>query len=282
MLKPIIGTQLALTYLPILLLGVLTLVALWLGSAKQKGKRGEMRVFNILTQGLPDGYIILNDIYLPSVGDTTAQIDHIVVSQYGIFVIETKNYSGLIFTDARGAEWAQSLHGPKRPFEDNPIRQNDSHICAIAECLGISKNYLHGVVAFTEKCTFKTPRPDCVVYTAGLVDYIRSFNRVQIDPAQVPAIAKAIAECSGSVSKERKANHVANLKKSHSATRTGVTPVCPYCGGRMVLRTRKKDGAKFYGCVSYPACHGIVNITSLGNPWEQNIWGQTLAPPARG
>ena len=264
MLKQIIVNQSALTHVLILLLGVFTLVALWLGSAKQKGKRGEKRVFNILMQGLPDGYIVLNDIYLPSVGDTTTQIDHIVVSQYGIFVIETKNYSGRIFTDARGAEWMQSLRGQKCPFETNPIHQNNSHICAIAECLGMSKNYLHGVVAFTERCTFKTPRPDCVVYTAGLVDYIKSFHRVLIDPTQVPKIAKAIAECSGSVSKERKANHVANLRKRHSAAREGGAPACPCCGGRMVLRTRKKDGAKFYGCVSYPACRGTVDMGIRG------------------
>jgi len=218
MLKQVIGKLSVLPYVPILLLGVFILVALWLGSARQKGKRGEKRVSNILTQGLPDGYIILNDIYLPLSDGTTAQIDHIVVSQYGIFVIETKNYSGWIFTDARGAEWAQWLRGPKRPFEKNPIRQNNGHICAIAECLGISKNNLHGVVAFTEKCTFKTPRPDCVVYTARLVDYIKSFHRVLIDPKQVPKIAEAIRECDGSVSEERRANHVPNLRKRHSAT----------------------------------------------------------------
>ena len=46
----------------------------------------------------------------------------------------------------------------------------------------------------------------------------------------------------------------------HSTVREGDAPACPYCGGRMVLRTRKKDGAKFYGCESYPTCRGIVNI----------------------
>ena len=51
-----------------------------------------------------------------------------------------------------------------------------------------------------------------------------------------------------------------NLKRRHSAVREGDAPTCPYCGGCMVLRTRKKDGAKFYGCESCPACRGIVNI----------------------
>ena len=57
----------------------------------------------------------------------------------------------------------------------------------------------------------------------------------------------------------RKSNHVGNRRRHHSAVREGDAPACPYCGGRMVLRTRKSDGAKFYGCASYPSCRGIVN-----------------------
>ena len=81
-----------------------------------------------------------------------------------------------------------------------------------------------------------------------------------ITQTQVDELAAAIAEWQGTVGEERKSCHVANLKKRHSAVREGDVPACPYCGGRMVLRTRKKDGAKFYGCASYPACRGVVNI----------------------
>ena len=61
----------------------------WYNSAKQKGKRGEMRVFSILMQ-LPDEYTILNDLVFRTDKGTT-QIDHVVVSKYGVFAIETKN-----------------------------------------------------------------------------------------------------------------------------------------------------------------------------------------------
>ena len=232
---------------------------MWWNSPKQKGKRGEKLVARRLRKGLPDEYLILNDIYLPLPDGTTTQIDHVVVSQYGVFVVETKTYSGWIFGDEKSAQWAQSIYRKKSRFQ-NPMRQNYKHICALADNLGIDKSYFTGVVAFTGDCTFKTDMPDGVVYSRRAADYIRSCNTPRIKASQVGELADAIAEWQGTVSEERKSSHVANLRKRHSAVREGDAPVCPYCGGRMVLRTRKKDGAKFYGCESYPACRGIVNI----------------------
>ena len=220
MLKQNIGKLSALPYVPFLLLVVFTLVMLWLGSARQKGKRGEKRVHNILSKSLPDGFIVLNDIYLPSSDGTTTQIDHIVVSQYGVFVVETKNYSGWIFANARDDKWTETFPGRKEYPFPNPIRQNYRHICALAECLGISKDYFHSVVAFTENCTFKTPIPDGVVYPVALADYIKSFDRVQIDPAQVPEVADAIRKWAAEVGANPAKSHVAALKRKHGDTTT--------------------------------------------------------------
>jgi hypothetical protein len=68
---------------------------------------------------------------LPSQGSTT-QIDHVLVSVYGIFVIETKNMKGWIFGDERSAQWTQSIFGKKSRFQ-NPLRQNYRHVKALAE-----------------------------------------------------------------------------------------------------------------------------------------------------
>ena len=220
MLKQNIGKLSALPYVLVLLLGVFTLVMLWLGSARQKGKRGEKRVYNILSKSLPDGFIVLNDIYLPSSDGTTTQIDHIVVSQYGVFVVETKNYSGWIFANARDDRWMETFPGRKEYPFPNPINQNRHHINVLAECLGIPKNYFHSVVAFTENCTFKTPMPDGVVYTVALADYIKSFDRVLFDPAQVPEVADAIRKWAAEVGANPAKSHVESLKLKHGDTTT--------------------------------------------------------------
>ena len=238
---------------------VLKLLFRFSDSSKRKGEWGERIVAERLRQGLPAEYKLLNGVYLPLPDGTTTQIDHVVVSQYGVFVVETKTYSGWIFGDEKSKEWTQSIYRKKSRFQ-NPMRQNYKHICALADNLGIDKSYFIGVVAFTGDCTFKTDMPDGVVYSRRAADYIRSHNKPTIKASQVDELANAIAEWQGTVGEERKSCHVANLKKRHSAVREGDAPACPYCGGRMVLRTRKKDGAKFYGCESYPACRGIVNI----------------------
>ena len=80
----------------------------WWNSPKQKGKRGEKLVAGRLRDGLSEEYLILNDIYLPLPDGTTTQIDHVVVSQYGVFVVETKTYSGWIFGDEKSREWMQT------------------------------------------------------------------------------------------------------------------------------------------------------------------------------
>lgn len=55
-----------------------------------KGKYSEKLVHKEMLQ-LPDEYVIFNDLLFESNGRST-QIDHIVVSPYGVFVIETKGY----------------------------------------------------------------------------------------------------------------------------------------------------------------------------------------------
>ena len=210
-----------------------------------------------LGNAVDEGELVV--IYLPLPDGTTTQIDHVVVSQYGVFVVETKTYSGWIFGDEKSAQWAQSIYRKKSRFQ-NPMRQNYKHICALADNLGIDKSYFIGVVAFTGDCTFKTDMPDGVVYSRRAADYIRSCNTPRIKASQVGELADAIAEWQGTVSEERKSSHVANLKKRHSAVREGDNPLCPLCGGEMVLRKRKSDGKSFYGCKRYPACRGIINI----------------------
>lgn len=232
---------------------------LWRNSPKQKGKRGEKLVASRLRKGLSDEYRILNDVYLPLPDGTTTQIDHIVVSQYGVFVVETKTFSGWIFGDEKSKKWTQSIYRKKSRFQ-NPMRQNYRHICALADNLGIDKSYFTGVVAFTGGCTFKTEMPDGVVYSRRAADYIRSHDTPKIKAGQVDELASAIAEWQGTLSEKQIDNHVANLKKRHSAVCEGDAPRCPYCGGEMTLRKRRSDGKPFYGCKSYPQCRGMLNV----------------------
>jgi len=83
---------------------------------------------------------VLHNIMLPTADGATTQIDHIVVSPYGIFVIETKTYKGWIFGNANQPKWTQVFYKKKSQFQ-NPLRQNYKHIITLSECLGVPSSY---------------------------------------------------------------------------------------------------------------------------------------------
>ena len=240
-----------------------------------KGWFGE-KVLDTLLKVKLDGakYKILHNIMLPTDDGATTQIDHIIVSEWGIFVIETKTYSGWVFGDAKSAQWTVSHFRRKDRFQ-NPLRQNYKHIATLSECLGISEDYFKTIVAFCGETVFKTQMPPEVMLFGDVPDYIRSQSvNAIIKAEQVPEIVTVIQEWQATLSRERKAAHVANLRRNHPKSEAGPykepspaivqetadhpVPSCPRCGAAMVRRIRKSDGGEFWGCPNYPKCRGIL------------------------
>jgi hypothetical protein len=104
-----------------------------------KGKFGERLVYRNLKKLDSKKYKVLSNLLLPSDGNTpTTQIDHIVVSNFGIFCIETKAYKGWIFGNINDQKWTQVIFNHKERFY-NPFRQNYAHIKALESALGTDK-----------------------------------------------------------------------------------------------------------------------------------------------
>ena len=83
----IAGLLLGATGLVLVLIGF----SFWMGtSSTRKGWEGERRVASELSY-LSDEFLLLNDVMLPG---GRGNIDHILVGPTGVFVFETKNYSG--------------------------------------------------------------------------------------------------------------------------------------------------------------------------------------------
>ena len=90
-----------------------------------KGEMGEKRVAGILSR-LPRGkYLVINDLLVRHANGHTSQIDHVVVSEYGIFLIETKNYTGWIYGGVNSEYWTQNIYGKKYQMY-NPIQHDVS------------------------------------------------------------------------------------------------------------------------------------------------------------
>lgn len=231
-------------------------------NANNTGGHGEESVKRVLCQ-LPDsGFRIAHNIYLPLPDGTTTQIDHIAVCRYGIFVIETKTYSGWILGDENHAKWVQTLHG-RRYFFQNPLRQNYKHKCALAECLGIDINYFKDVVVFAGSAKFQKPMPPQVMHLENLLGYISTFKNPVIKDSDVDRVASAIGEWCGTVSDAARENHVENLAKRHAALNLDnlqTAPPCPYCGRPMKLKVARQSGELFYGCPAFPECRGTRKV----------------------
>lgn len=129
-------------------------------------------------------YHLLNNLTIPF-QDGTTQIDHVLVSTKGIFVIETKNYSGWIFGDEKSKQWLQVIYRAKNRFQ-NPIHQNYLHVRVIEKLLDfLPKEQIHSIVVFTGSGQFKSQVPKGVVYLQQLVDVLKSFQEDVISPNRV-------------------------------------------------------------------------------------------------
>ena len=128
--------------------------ALWQAvRPKIMGYIGEKKVDKCLRKFKGKGFAQIKDVMLPT-RNGTSQIDNMLVSQQGIFVIETKNYSGRVFGDEISPKWVQiSPNGFQREFP-NPILQNNGHIWALQSLLGksFSNAPFYNIVVFGDKC----------------------------------------------------------------------------------------------------------------------------------
>ncbi len=192
--------------------------------------------------------------------DGTTQIDHVFVSRFGIFVVETKNYSGWIFGDEDQGTWTQKIFKVTNKFQ-NPIRQNFKHIKALEALTNLSTEKFHSVIVFVDGSEFKTTMPKNVTYAGGYISYIKSKTSDILSAPEVEAVYSAITTGRMAPSLATNREHVANVQRrmTQDAPR-----LCPKCGAEMVLRTVKsgdKGGNKFWGCSEFPKCRTIQNVT---------------------
>lgn len=120
-----------------------------------RGHYGEYLTFKCLSK-LEGKHRILTNIYLPMDNGKTTEIDLIMISQKGIFVFESKNYSGWIFGNESNQMWTQTLKGGQKNRFYNPIMQNKGHIAALNKYFnGQFSGKFYSYIVFSERCTLK-------------------------------------------------------------------------------------------------------------------------------
>lgn len=156
----------------------------------------------LLAEFRPPDYHLMNHITI-RMRDGTTQVDHILISRFGVFVIETKDYMGWIFANAAHETWTQVLFHLRFRFQ-NPILQNKRHVRAVQGILDfLPPEAIRSVVVFTGEAEFKTEMPQGVVTISQLVGYLRylssqteevmSVNRVQFCVGRLETARLAIS-----------------------------------------------------------------------------------------
>lgn len=122
---------------------------------RNRGDLGEFLIFEELEKRNVESKILAN-VYLSKEDGSTTEIDVMMVDPTGIYVFESKNFSGWIFGDEKGKNWTQSLKGGKKIKFYNPIWQNNGHINGLRRNLTkINPALFYSFIVFGNQCELK-------------------------------------------------------------------------------------------------------------------------------
>lgn len=173
---------------------------------------GEEEVKRVLSK--ISGYKLLNDIMIRK-ENGTSQIDHILVGKKGVFIIETKDYSGIIKGEEYSKYWTQTINKRKNHFY-NPIRQNYGHLKSVEKLIK-EKNIYISLIVFTNKSKLKGLKTETpVIQVKKLKKFIRKYKSdIKLSNDQIEDIYKSLKRGNVQSSRARR-KHVKRIIKNIS------------------------------------------------------------------
>ena len=255
----------------------------WVG---RHGERLTERELNLVKLFGRKGKVLRN-IYVPKDNGETSEIDVVFITQKGIFVLESKNYSGWIFGDEKSVNWTAMISSKEKNKFYNPIKQNKTHIKWLGQYLD-DDIPLFSIIVFSERCELKKVTVETsdarVIKRDRLYANIRDIwdkSEDKLDVEKVNTVYEKLKVLTD-VNEAIKTAHIENINvkyKTDKKPKPPVTPdkpiesvaapaeslICPRCGGDLVLRVAKKGtnaGNSFYGCSNYPKCRYVLAAAS--------------------
>ena len=174
-------------------IGVIAILGLVLKTSWFKGWFGELQVNLAARFFLNNNYHVVKNVTFP-IEDGSTQIDHIIISPFGVFVVETKNMRGWIFAREQDRYWTQKLHKNHSQKFQNPLRQNYKHTKTLTELLGLPETKVKSLVVFVGGSTFKTTMPENVTKGFGYIRYLKGHNQRILTEVTIEKILKTIAQ----------------------------------------------------------------------------------------
>ena len=235
---------------------IIILIVIILQSPRVKGYIGESIVRFIVGKSSEiegkEKYVI-NDLLIERDDGKTSQIDHVVINRKGVFVIETKNYSGRIYGSDDRKEWTQVLnYGKVKNKFYSPVTQNNTHVYNVKKLLPKEIPVFSAVVFV--KGNIHYIQSEKVYNLVGLYRFIKSAGDVSLSKDQMNEIYGILTKKDTS-SFVNNIKHVQNIKDNQKKVDNNI---CPRCNGKLVVREGKNG--KFLGCSNFPTCKFTKNI----------------------
>ena len=214
---------------------------------QEKGYRGEFYVRQVVGDTVPGEKYVINDLVFRH-GDKTCQVDHVVINKNGVYVIETKNYSGTVYGSDSQRYWTQYV-GSKKHTVYNPVKQNAAHIGYIQRRLG-RKLYMVNLVVFVQN-NIENIQSDAAIPLSvldrrlALPSKIKPYTAEQMEQIYREILALRDEDLNGEL-------HAAGVIETRENVKCGI---CPRCGRTLV--TRQGKYGTFLGCAGYPECDFI-------------------------
>ena len=190
---------------------------------------------------------VINNFLIQLETGKTSQTDHILINQNGVFVIETKNYSGRIYGDDVRKEWTQVLsNGNIKNKFYSPVKQNATHVYHIKQLLP-PETPIYSVVVFVKGNT-EFIKSDHVYNLFELMHLIKEKSDTPLSTESIKALYNILSQHdkSDEITNEE---HIQNIMEMQEKISNNI---CPRCGGTLVER-HGKNGA-FWGCSNFPKC----------------------------
>lgn len=240
---------------------------------RDKGLLGEYYIYKRLAR-LPGHKRFVFNCYLPKSEEEKTEVDVILIHETGVYVLESKNYSGWIFGTETNQYWTQTLPAGRGRSQKihfpNPIIQNKVHLKWLKAFLPDNSLRILSYIVFSERCTLKninlTSGEHRVVKRSDLKeDITNSIKNADscLNTEKIDELYDMLQPLTN-VDREEKEAHIHKIQEKYYAPRDiEHENKCPVCGGKLILRTATKGsraGKQFWGCSNYPKCKYVQNI----------------------
>lgn len=224
---------------------IIAIIVAFLESPKGKGICGEFKIKCIIGKTKPNVQYVFNN-YKVVIDGKSSQIDHIVVNKNGVFVIETKNYSGRIYGNDNQLEWTQVLaYGKVKNKFYNPVKQNNTHIYQLSTFLPQKINFKSIVVFINNNIKFI--QSNNVFATNQLKTVLKTNYGKTYSQEEMLDIVNCLDENKNNTITNKQ--HIKNINEMKNEIEHNI---CPRCHSKLVLK--KGQYGEFYGCSNYPKC----------------------------